>query len=279
VLTWYFVVLIVDTEEMRPAEWHTAPTPATSVVRRMAQIFGALDSAGTPLGIRELARCTDLPPSTVERLVKDMAQVGFVDRHAGKVVVGLRVFQWGERARDPQLARQAAMPLLTDLRAATGQTIHLAILDGVDVVYVEILPSLAAPRLPSRVGGRLPAHATGVGMALLAASPPHVIDKLVASGLPAVGPRTIRQPGLLRRQLIRTATSELAFEREESGPGIVCVAAAIRDADGLPAAAISAAGWASKMNLRQVGSAVRTTARNVGRRVLAASLGAPWDTT
>ncbi|KBZ57156.1 hypothetical protein K875_05674 [Mycobacterium [tuberculosis] TKK-01-0051] len=204
-----------------------------------------------------------------------MTEAGFIDRHGKMVGVGLRVFEWGERARDPQLARHAAIPLLTDLRATTHQTIHLAILDGVDVVYLEILPSIAGPRLPSRVGGRLPAHATGVGKALLAASPPHVLDMLVATGLPALGPRTIRQPGLLRQQLGRTATSELAFEQEESGPGIVCVATAIRDTDGLPVAAISAAGWAGKMNLRQVAPAVQAAARNISRRVRATSLGAP----
>ncbi|MEB3980784.1 IclR family transcriptional regulator [Mycobacterium sp. 663a-19] len=265
--------MTVDTEEMCSAERHTAPASATSVIRRMAQIFDALDSAGIPLGIRELARHTHLPPSTVARLVNDMAEAGFIDRHARKVGVGLRVFEWGERARDLQWARQVAMPLLTDLRAATHQTIHLAILDGVDVMYLEILPSLTAPRLPSRVGGRLPAHATAVGKALLAASPPHIIDMLVATGLPALGPRTIRQPGLLRQQLTRAATSELAFEQEESGPGIVCVATAIRDANGLPVGAISAAGWAGKMNLRQVAPAVQATARNIGRRVLATSPG------
>ncbi|QLL07889.1 IclR family transcriptional regulator [Mycobacterium vicinigordonae] len=250
---------------MRPAEWHTKTQPATSVIHRMTQIIAALYHFETPCGIRELARYTGLPPSTVGRLVRDMIPAGLLDRHAGGVTLGLQVFQWGSRAWQPRFPLDAAMPLLTDLYATTQQTIHLAVLDGADVLYLEILPRLGGPQLPSRVGGRLPAHATGVGKALLAASPARVVDELVATGLPSLGPRTIRQPGLLRRQLARVATTGIAVDHEESGPGIVCVATVIRDTRDNPVAAISAAGWSGKMNVRQVASAVYSTAHAIGR--------------
>jgi IclR family transcriptional regulator, acetate operon repressor len=154
---------------------------------------------------------------------------------------------------------------MADLREATHQTIHLAVLDGVEVVYVEILRSRNMPRLPSRVGGRLPAHATGVGKALLACAPADVIDKVVATGLPAVGPRTIRNSEVLRQQLKRITASGIAYEHEESGPGVVCVACAIHHGDGEPVAAISASGWAGKVDLRRVGPAVHTTALSITR--------------
>ncbi|MDA2893242.1 IclR family transcriptional regulator [Mycolicibacterium sp. BiH015] len=231
----------------------------------MAEILDVVKNADSALGCSELARRTGLPKSTVWRLCTEMAEAGFVDRYGDKVGIGLRVFEWGVSAHCPELTREVAMPLLLDLHAATGHTVHLAVLDGLDVVYLEILPGRNTPRLPSRVGGRLPAHATGVGKALLAASPADVVDSLLDTRLTALGPRTVRHPDLLRRQLMRAATGEVALEWEESGPGIGCMAAAVRDVNGVAVAAISAAGWAGRMNQRYVGSAVQGAARDLSR--------------
>jgi DNA-binding IclR family transcriptional regulator len=158
---------------------------------------------------------------------------------------------------------------MADLREATHQTIHLAILEGTEVLYVEILRSHNAPRLPSRVGGRLPAHATGVGKALLAAAPADVVDRVIATGLPPVGPRTIHTAKLLRQQLKRVVTSGIAYEHEESRPGVVCVACVIRNHNDTPVAAISASGWAGKVDIRRVGPAVRTAALSISRALSA----------
>ena len=116
-----------------------------------------------------------------------------------------------------------------------------------------------------RVGGRLPAHATGVGKALLSASDPEVIDRAIAAGLVAVGPRTIRNPDVLRQQLRRAAVNGIAYEQEESAAGVVCVASAVLDSENVPVAAISASGWAGKVDIRRVGPAVHTAALSVSR--------------
>ena len=166
---------------------------STSVVSRLAAVLNAFRDRDVYLGVNEIARRTELPKSTVSRLVKEMHEAGFLERKAQKVGLGLQMFEWGELASRRRSLRQVALPFMADLREATRQTIHLALLDGTEVVYVEILHREDAPRLPSRVGGRLPAHATGVGKALLSASDPEVIDRAIAAGLVAVGPRTIRQ--------------------------------------------------------------------------------------
>jgi IclR family acetate operon transcriptional repressor len=201
----------------------------------------------------------------VSRLVRDMHDAGFLERKAQQVGLGLRMFEWGERASRRRSVREVALPFMADLREATRQTIHLAILDGTDVVYVEILRREDAPRLPSRVGGRLPAHATGVGKALLSASRPDVVERAIAAGLVAVGPRTIRNADVLRQQIRRAAANGIAYEHEESAAGVVCVASAVIDADGAPVAAISASGWAGKVDIRRVAPAVHTAALSVSR--------------
>ncbi|KXX56002.1 IclR family transcriptional regulator [Rhodococcus sp. LB1] len=252
---------------MSPIERNTLPPSGepTSVVRRMSDLFAAFGPTDTALGVNELTRRTGIPKATVSRLVKEMEAVGFLERRGAKVGLGLRLFELGERASRRRSVREVALPFLADLREATRQTVHLAILDGTEVVYVEILPGRDAPWLPSGVGGRLPAHATGVGKALLAGSPPQVIAEVLAAGLVRVGPRTITTPGPLVRQLRRIASSGIAYEHEESAPGVACVASAIRSADGPPVAAVSASGWIGKVDIRRVGPAVHTTALSITR--------------
>ncbi len=251
----------------------TLPTDdsSTSVVRRLAAILDAFGARDVYLGVNEIARRTQLPKSTVSRLVKEMHEAGFLERRAEKVGLGLQMFEWGERASRRRSVRAVALPFMADLREATRQTIHLAVLDGTEVVYVEILHREDGPRLLSKVGERLPAHATGVGKALLSASDPAVIEQAIAAGLVAVGPRTIRNPDVLRQQIQRARVNGIAYEQEESGPGIVCVASAVLDSENVPVAAISASGWAGKVDIRRVGPAVHTAALSISR-VLASRL-------
>lgn len=260
---------------MRSAEWNTPEDEsesATSVVRRISALLGAFEQYETSVGVNELSRRTGIPKATVSRLVKELEQVGLVERSGAKVALGLRLFELGERAARRRSVREVALPFMADLREATGQTIHLAVLDGSDVVYVEILRGRGAPRFPSAVGRRLPAHATGVGKALLARSPRAATDALIAAGLPRIGPRTITAAGVLRRQLTWIAANGIAYEHEESAPGVACVAAAIT-VDDTAVAAISASGWIGQVDIRRVGPAVRTTALTIGRGLAAGLTG------
>ena len=92
-----------------------------------------------------------------------------------------------------------------------------------------------------------------------------MIDRAIAAGLVAVGPRTIRNPDVLRQQFRRAAVNGIAYEHEESAPGVVCVASAVLDSENVPVASISASGWAGKVDLRRVGPAVHTAALSMSR--------------
>ena len=117
---------------------------------------------------------------------------------------------------------------------------HLAVLDGIEVVYVQILNSPGSTRLPSRLGGRLPAHATGVGKVILAYSPAEVVTARIDAGLTRLTPRTICTPGTLSRELETIRANGVAYDREESTVGIHCVAAPVFDAqDRVVAAPVS----------------------------------------
>ncbi|MFI6742690.1 IclR family transcriptional regulator [Nonomuraea sp. NPDC050451] len=142
---------------------------------------------------------------------------------------------------------------------------HLAVLEGHGVVYVEILPTPGGPDFPSRVGGRLPATATGVGKAILAFSPPAVVRAVLERGLPRISERSVTAPGVLARELGRVRGEGVAFDREESGAGIVCAAAPVLAPDGTALGALSVSGWSSRMRMQQVAPAVHTAALALSR--------------
>ncbi len=130
-----------------------------AVVARVSAVLGAFDERHLQLRVSEISRRAGLPMSTTSRLVAELVGYGFLDRDGSVLRIGARVSGFGELATRRRDLRASALPLLADLRAATGQSVHLAVLAGAEVVYLETLPSGTGPRLPSEVGGRLPAHA------------------------------------------------------------------------------------------------------------------------
>ncbi len=174
------------------------PGVVKTVIGRAAALLGAFDARHLALGISELSRRSGLPKSTTARLAAELTEHGFLERTDGSdLKLGTKLFELGELASRQRKLREVALPYMADLRQVSRQTVHLAVLVDTEVMYVEIVRSRDAPRMPSEVGGRLPAHAAGVGKALLAFSPESVVQAVIDTGLPAVGPRTITAPGLL----------------------------------------------------------------------------------
>ncbi len=241
---------------------------------RAALLLDCLAAGDSP-GISELARRSGLAKTTVFRLVHELACCGLVEVTPGGVRLGMRLFELGSSVPRQRSLREAALPYLRDLQEATGETVHLAVLDGAEVVYVEIRPGRHGQRLPSRVGGRMPAHATGVGKAILAFSAPEVAGALIAAGLERRTARTIVAAGALRRELARIRASGVAFDREESGPGIVCAASPVFGAGGAVLAALSLTGWSSRLDLDRVAPAVRTAALALSRQLGSGRLRSP----
>ena len=236
-----------------------------SAVARVSAVLNAFDINHPELGVSQISRRSGLPTSTTSRLVGELVTHGFLERDGPRLHMGTRMFEHGELASTHRTLRAIALPHMADLRTATGHTIHLAVLEHVEVVYVEIVHSRTSPKMPSRVGGRLPAHASAVGKALLAFSDETRVDELCARGLARVGPRTMTAAALLRRDLQRVRRTGTAYDHEESGPGVGCVASPILGADGHAVAAMSVSGWSGRLDLRRLAAAVRTSALAVSR--------------
>src|SRR5690606_16050175 len=122
------------------------------------------------------------------------------------------------------------------------------------------------PALPSRVGGRLPAHATGVGKVMLAHSDPALVREYLKGDLTRVSPRTISSPAVLLRELQQVRSTGVAFDREESGNGIVCVASAVIGHQGV-VGGLSLSGWSSRINMARLAPVVRTACLALSRQL------------
>jgi IclR family acetate operon transcriptional repressor len=242
------------------------PSPPVSVLGRAALLVEAFALDDPFLGVSDLSRRTGLPKATVHRLAAELCAIRVLERDdAGGVYrLGGWLFELGEMVPHHRSLANAAQPIMEDLLEATHERIHLAVLDGIEVVYVKILGGRSLT-VASREGGRLPAHATGVGKVLLAYSPEAVVRARIDAGLPRLTPRTVAAPGALGRELQKIRDMGLGMDREESHLGVSCVAAPVFGADGHVRAALSITGPTGSVDPAKLGPAVRTAALTLSR--------------
>ena len=230
-------------------------------------LLNAFGTDRTEMGISELARRSGLAKSTTHRLVGELIRLGMLEQAGSTVRLGMHLFELGQLVPRQRTLKEAALPFMEDLREATQNNVHLAVLEGVEVVYVEILRIRDSQPLPSRVGGRMPAHATGVGKAILAHSPAEVVKARIEAGLIRRSPYTIIMPGPLSRELRTIAETGISYDRQESAVGIVCTAAPVFGPDGAVVAALSVTGRAERLDIERMAPAVRTAALALTRHL------------
>ncbi|UGT63099.1 IclR family transcriptional regulator [Nocardia asteroides] len=234
-----------------------------SLLQRSALVLDAFPG-GTALSLAEVAARTGLPRSTTHRVLTGLVELGWLARTGGGFELGLGLFELGERVGLKYRLRSAALPFMQDLYAVTGQTVHLAIRDGLDAVYVEKIHGHAALPLPSQIGGRLPLTCTAVGKALLAPERPEVRAAALAAPARSYTGNSITDPARLARELDAVRRTGVAVEREESTLGCCCLAAPVLQA-GQPVAALSVSVPTGDFAPELLAPAVRTAALALGR--------------
>lgn len=237
------------------------------MIARVSQVLKAYMHDERELSVSELSRRTGIPKASMSRIANALVEYGFLERKGDAFRLGIRLFELGQQASRSTDLRKVAFPYMSELMTATKQTVHLAVLEGTEVVYIQILRARHTPPLPSRVGGRLPAHATGVGKVLLAYADEAVIDRMLEQPLQKIGPKTVTDPNTLRQNLAEIRENRLGYEREESAVNLGCAAAPILDADGRAIAAISVSVHLSLVDLAKMGPAVSTAARTLSRQM------------
>jgi DNA-binding IclR family transcriptional regulator len=157
------------------------------------------------------------------------------------------------------------MPFLQDLYERTHETVHLGVREGHEVVYIAKIGGHRQAKAPSRTGGRMPMHCTAIGKVLLAHAGEDEQAAVLTGPLERRTPHTVIAPGILRRQLSTAVETGVAYEREESTPGLLCVAAPVLKPDGRTVvAAISVTGPVGRFRPEAHETAVRAAATALG---------------
>lgn len=253
------MTVLVDAPESPPVE---RPDLPPSMVERMTLILDAFDGRSSRLTLEDVARRTHLPRSTAHRILDQLVRLNWLEHTPFGYRLGQRALGLGGRDGGYEEIRIAAAPLLHELQIKTGMVVHLAVLDGADVYYLDKVGGRFAAAVPSRVGGRVPAHTTALGKSMLAWLEPEQVDVQIGCGLGRLTSHTIGDLSTLHQELNRIRQRRgLSFERGECLPEISCVAAAIRGPEG-PLASISLVGEA-RTPLEKVAPLVVDAARRV----------------
>lgn len=204
--------------------------------------------AGQPLTVREIAELTEMPRTTVARLVGALERHGYVARsETGSFILGAHVLtlaaQWHRQTGLVQVAR----PHLERLVRQTEETGHIMIREGAHVVCVDYVESRAPIRLSIRIGMEVPLNAGAHAKVLLAFAPEPLIDDALAGRLQALTPRTYVDPEALRDELARIRREGCAESRGEVDIGANAVAAPIHDSGGEVVASVGIS-WPDQRN-------------------------------
>lgn len=237
-----------------------------SMVERVTLIMDVFEGRAARLSLEEVARSTHLPRSTAHRILDQLVRLRWLEHTGLGYGLGRRALGLGGGDGAHGRIREAAAARLHQLQIRTGLVVHLAVLDGAEVHYLDKVGGRFAATVPSRVGGRAPAHSTALGKAMLAWLEPEDVEARAAESIGRLTQRTIADLGTLHQELNRIRRRHgLAFERGECFPDISCVAAAIRGPEG-PVAAISLVGdaWSP---LEKVAPLVVDAARQVSREL------------
>ena len=196
------------------------------------------------IGVSTLAKRLGMAKSTVHRLATTLVSEGMLEQNPenGKYRLGIALFGLGALVRRRMDVSTEAKPYLFDLRETTGETVHLAILDRTDIMYVYNLESMQAIRMRSDIGVRKPAYCTAEGLAMLAFQPGSLVDDIIARGLRPRTAKTNPDPQRLRKMLAAVRERGYAIEDEESEAGMRCVAAPVRNATRDVVGAVGVAG-------------------------------------
>ncbi|MBF6451176.1 IclR family transcriptional regulator [Nocardia elegans] len=151
------------TQEIRPTE---ANTPS-NILDRLTLVLDAFDGRES-LGLTDIVNRTGLPRSSAHRMLDRLVRLRWLQRQGRNYSLGIRLVELGSLAVHQDRVHAASGEHLHHLYRATGMVVHLAILDGEDVVYLDKIGGRLAAQVPTRVGGRLPAARTALGRALLA---------------------------------------------------------------------------------------------------------------
>jgi DNA-binding IclR family transcriptional regulator len=225
-------------------------TPKTRSVVKAFAILNSLKAGNEWPTSAELSRRAQLPEASGYRLIQTLEELGAVVRdRRGRYRPGMLLVSLSEGLTSEDLLREASYPILRELSARLGMTVHVGVLEEGMVTYVAKVDEFGRDAVLTKVGSQLEAYCTGLGKVLLAELPPNEFEAFLAEGdLIPLTEWTITDPIVLRREIAAIRSRQYAIDDREIVPDLRCVAVPIRGADGITIAALSASDIYTRMD-------------------------------
>jgi IclR family transcriptional regulator, KDG regulon repressor len=217
---------------------------SSSVIVKAIQILDTFSQVERPIGVTELATLTGLNVSTAYRIANEFAKHGYLqkERKRGKYTVGLKFLKFKSILINKLDIREVAYPFMYKLRAVTGESVNLAIIDGGEAVYIEHIESNRMLRTFTIRGNRVPLYCTGVGKVFCAYMDKEEMRHLVTGPLKKLTENTITDLPAFEKELAKIKLEGLAMDNGEMEIDVRCIAAPVFDATGITVASVSISG-------------------------------------
>ena len=205
----------------------------TGTLGKAIAVLDIVASADEPMRFTDILAVSDQPRGTLHRQLSNLVEEGLLSLGRDhSYSVGLRLLKFAAKAWAGNQFRAIAEPHLRALHELTGETVHLGVLRGNEVIYLDKVESRQAVRMYSQIGNASPVYCTGVGKAAMSALPGAELRDLVATiKFKRFTDSTLITPDALLHEIDEIRESGNAYDREEHEPGIRCVAAPIYSAD------------------------------------------------
>ena len=246
-------------------------TSGAPAVERALDIFELLSSSKAGLTLSDLSNSLGVPKSSVHYLLNTLLRRGYLHRNdvTNRLLLGLKILTLHNAALESIELRRYAAPHLRRLMENSSLTVHLAVLDGDEVVLVDRLRPQAAARVATWIGKRMDLHCTAVGKAIMAYLPEEQFDRLARDrGFVRYNDNTMIMRQRLVEEIGRIRKCGYAIEDEEGEIGFRCVGCPIFDREGRITAAVSVAGTTAQVtaeNVDQLAESVKETALAISR--------------
>lgn len=242
--------------------------PSTGTLGKALEVLDVIAQADSPPRFTDLLSLVEQPRGTLHRQLSNLIAEGLVDINSDhSYVPGIRLLKLSAKSWSKNSFRVLAETHIRELHELTGETVHLGLLNGQEVIYLDKIESKQTVRMHSQVGNASPLYCTGVGKAMLALLPQDRCDELVEQiDYTRHTEHTLYTPELLRADIEKIRVSGIAYDREEHEPGIRCVAAGVRSIETGIIAGVSVTGPAFRIDetsIAQWEPLVQRTARAI----------------
>lgn len=243
-----------------------------AVLDRALDVLELLAASVEPIGVTEIARRAGATKSATWRILFNLDARGYVlkDADTGRYTLGPRFTELGIRQGSRASLVQAVHPHLEWLSRTFGETSNLAVIEGGQVLYIDIVESPHDLRLAAKVGARDAVHSTALGRAMLAFLPQDEIDRVLAGPLVSRTPQTITDPARIRAELDEVRATGVAVEIGQNEIAASCLGVPVFGPGGEVIAAVSVSGPESRMattEIDRIRDALLSTGEAVTKRI------------